>query len=515
MTLIAPLDAVFLASETREHPMHVGGLHIFRLPTDAPADYVQRLHRQLLECTELAPMYRRKPAWPGPLLSALRWTADDDVDLEYHVRLSALPRPGRVRELLALVSRLHGSLLDRHRPLWEFHLIEGLEGNRFAVYVKIHHALTDGVNAVRNTMRMLSVEPTNEMRALWSPGPRPAMPVETPAAASADTFVRAGALVRNVAGLLPTLADVAVTGVRRPDAALPFDAPKTVLNRPLTGARRFAAQSWSIDRIKAVAKAYDATLNDVVLAMCSGALREYLGSDRLPTKSLVAAVPVALPRTDGDGNAVTMVLCRLATDVADPAERLRRIQASMRAAKDTMRGRTPLQLSAIGALTSIGPSSLAAIPGVSAAVAPPYNVVISNVPGPRDRLYWCDAELEGWYPVSMPIEGQSLNITVLSYGDNLEFGLIGCRRNVAHLQRLLGHLEDTLAELERGVPGVSTAAFPRSRELLLNRANGQHLRRGADGSGLVVDDAVGQSEPIRTERHRGVQTQPLSLRLGE
>ena len=450
MTFIAPLDAMFLASETREHPMHVGGLHIFRLPEGAPVDYVQKLHQRLLECTELAPMYRRKPAWPGPVLGALRWAGDDDVDLEYHVRLSALPRPGRVRELLALVSRLHGGLLDRHRPLWEFHLIEGLDDNRFAVYVKVHHALTDGVNAVRNTLRMLSVEPTGELRALWSPGPRPTLPLDTPAGATAP-LARAGALANDIMGVLPTVARVAVKGFGNPDAALPFSAPKTVLNRPLTGARRFAAQSWSIERIKLVAKRYDATLNDVVLAMCSGALREYLGADdELPSKSLVAAVPVALPRNDGDGNAVTMVLCRLASDVADPTERLARIQASMLAAKETMRGRTPLQLSTIGMLTSIGPSGLNAIPGFSAAAPPPYNVVISNVPGPRERLFWQEAELEGWYPVSMPIEGQSLNITVLSYGDHLEFGLIGCRRNVARLQRLLGHLEDSLAALEAG-----------------------------------------------------------------
>ncbi|MEZ5153710.1 WS/DGAT/MGAT family O-acyltransferase [Rhodococcus zopfii] len=448
MTVIPPIDAMFLATETREHPMHVGGLHIFRLPDDAPADYVQQLYRQLLECTELAPMYRRKPAWPGPV-GALRWVDDDAIDLEYHVRHSALPRPGRVRELLALVSRLHGSLLDRHRPLWEFHLIEGLQDNRFAVYAKVHHALTDGVNAVRNTMRMLSAEPTGELRALWSPSPRPALPLDPPAVAPAAPWRRAGALAKDVAGLVPTLAGVAVKGLRHPDGALPFDAPRTVLNRPLTGARRFAAQSWSIDRIKGVAERFDATLNDVVLAMCSGALREYLSNgSRLPAKSLVAAVPVALPRTDGDGNAVTMVLCRLATDVADPVERLRRIQASMRVAKDTMYGRSPLQLSAIGALTSIGPSGLSAVPGLGAAVPPPYNVVISNVPGPRERLYWRDAGLQGWYPVSMPIEGQSLNITVLSYGDSLEFGLIGCRRNVAHLQRLLGNLEENLAALE-------------------------------------------------------------------
>lgn len=448
MTIIAPLDAIFLASETREHPMHVGGLHVFRLPEGTPTDYVQMLHRRLLDCREVAPMYRRKPSWPGAL-GAVRWTNDEDVDLEYHVRHSALPRPGRVRELLALVSRLHGSLLDRHRPLWEFHLIEGLDDNRFAVYVKIHHALTDGVNAVRNTMRMLSAEPTGQLGALWSPEPRPTLAVDAPLSVSAASLARARALATDIVGVLPTVADVAVQGIRNPDAALPFSAPKTLLNRPLTGARRFAAQSWSIERLKLVAKRYGATLNDVVLAMCSGALRAYLHTeDRLPSKSLVAAVPVALPRRDGDGNSVTMVLCRLATDVADPSERLARIQASMLAAKTTMRGRTPLQLSTIGMLTSIGPSGLNAIPGFTGAAPPPYNVVISNVPGPRERLYWQDAELEGWYPVSMPIEGQSLNITMLSYGDNLEFGLIGCRRNVAHLQWLLGHLEDSLAVLE-------------------------------------------------------------------
>lgn len=437
MTFISPSDAMFLASETREHPMHVGGLHVFRLPDGVPEDYVHTLYQRLLESTELAAMYRRKPAWPGPLSGALRWIDDDDVDLDYHVRLSALPRPGRVRELLALVSRLHGTLLDRHRPLWEFHLIEGLEDDRFAVYVKVHHALTDGVNAVRNTAAMLSAAATGAPRPLWAPRPReshPAPPISS--------------VAKDLVGVLPAAAQVLGTGLRNPDAALPFTAPKTVLNRPLTGARRFAAQSWSIDRISAVAKRHAATINDVVLAMCSGALREYLSTTAdLPEKSLVAAVPVALPRNDGDGNAVTMVLCRLATDVGYPVERLHRIRASMLAAKDVMRGRTAMQLSAIGLLTSIGPTGLASIPGYLAVGAPPYNVVISNVPGPRKRLFWGDAAMEGWYPVSMPVEGQALNITVLSYADNIEFGLIGCRRNVAHLQRLLDHLDAALEAL--------------------------------------------------------------------
>ena len=447
MTFIPPLDAMFLTSETREHPMHIGALHVFKLPEGAPEDYVQSLHRRLLECTELSPLYRRKPAWPGPMTGALRWVEErnDEVDLEYHVRLSALPRPGRVRELLALVAGLHSTLLDRHRPLWEFHLIEGLEDNRFAVYSKMHHALTDGINGVRSTMRIMSEEPSTVLTPFWTPNLD-----KHPTDPAPSTLSRAAEIARSVIGIGPTVTDVAVKGVWDADAALPFTAPRSALNRPLTGARRFAAQSWPIARISSVAKAHGATFNDVILAMCAGALREYLNaSEELPKKSLVSAVPVGLPRASGsEGNAVTMVLCRLATDIADPAERLARIRASMLTAKETMRGRSALQLSTIGMLTSIGPSALNAIPGFAVTAPPPYNVVISNVPGPRNRLYWGDAEMEGWYPVSMPIEGQSLNITVISYADTIGFGLIGCRRNVAHLQRLLGHLEDALCELE-------------------------------------------------------------------
>lgn len=146
MTWMAPIDATFLAGETREHPMHVGGLLLFQQPSGADRDFVGDLYRHLLTYDRVRPSFRRRPASPGPLV-ATRWHEDDEVDLEYHVRLSALPRPGRIRELLTLVSRLHGTLLDRHRPLWEFHLIEGLADGRFAMYYKVHHALVDGINA--------------------------------------------------------------------------------------------------------------------------------------------------------------------------------------------------------------------------------------------------------------------------------------------------------------------------------------------------------------------------------
>ena len=461
---MAPIDATFLAGETREHPMHVGGLLLFETPRGADDDFVGDLYRHLLTYDRVRPSFRRRPANPGPLV-ATRWQDDDHVDLEYHVRLSALPRPGRIRELLTLVSRLHGTLLDRHRPLWEFHLIEGLADERFAMYYKVHHALVDGISATRQMQEMFSEDPSAPiLPPLWSER-RPAEP-QVPPSNTLDTKDGDGlpnltglvtavpSIVRTigeVAGVAPGLAQLFTAGLRSDDTVLPFQAPKSMLNVPLSGARRYAAQSFSHERMRAVSKAHGATLNDVVLAMCAGALRRYmLDADALPSDSLVAAVPVALPvkRDTEGGNAVTMVLARLATDVDDPHERLRQIRASMLTAKDAMAGRSALQISLFGLVTGAGPTAANLIPGFAGRVRPPYNLVISNVPGPRNPLYWNGARAVGWYPVSIPSEGQALNITVVSYAGSIEFGLIGCRRSVPHLQRLLDDLEYSLRELE-------------------------------------------------------------------
>ncbi len=170
MAIMPVTDSMFLIAESREHPMHVGGLQLFELPEDAGPDYVSELYRSLLSEVDVRPLFRRRPMNPVSSLGQFAWADDDDLDLEYHVRLSALPRPGRVRELLELTSRLHGSLLDRHRPLWEFTVIEGLEGRRFATYNKIHHALLDGVSALRLLQSSFSEDPDErEMRPIWSP----------------------------------------------------------------------------------------------------------------------------------------------------------------------------------------------------------------------------------------------------------------------------------------------------------------------------------------------------------
>ena len=453
MGMIAPLDSVFLIQEAREHPMHVAGLQIFKMPPGRDEDYPGELYRELLSYTDVAPMFSRRPRDPVESVGNFWWKAETDVDIDYHVRRSALPRPGRIRELLELVSRLHGSLLDRHRPLWEYHIIEGLPDNRFATYAKVHHSLSDGITLTRKVLQSCSIDPDERGRSpMWSPAeerPKPAR--QGRIAHPVHTFRSAGRTLMGFRGMGSMLAEYGRAALRDQTAVLPYEAPKSMLNVPISGSRRVAAQSWDIKRILKVSKARGITLNDMVLAMSAGALRRYLlANDALPDEPLIASIPVSM-RTggegDGDGNAITFVLCNLATHLSDPEARLEAITSSMRATKAVMAERPGLQMAALGVLTTIGPAALTRVPGASA-VAPPYNVLISNVPGPRERLYWNGAELESIYPLSIPTENQALNITCLSYADHLEFGLVGCRLAIPKLQRLLDYLEDSLQELE-------------------------------------------------------------------
>ena len=445
-------DAVFLLAERREQPMHVGGLQLFELPPGADQEWVQTLYGKVLADSEVSPMFRRRPYRPVTSLGALSWQNDPDVDIEHHVRHSALPRPGRVRELLELTSRLHGSPLDRRRPLWEAHVIEGLQGRRFAVYTKIHHSLVDGVSALRLLEASLSTDAGREdVPSPWTYQPEPR---DSPAPSAGHGIMElprsALRTVGEIAGLGPMAVRSAVKTLMDQSSHLPSMAPKTILNTPITGARRYAAQSWPLPRIKAVAKASGATLNDVVLAMCSSALRAYLDSlGALPEAPLIAMTPVSLRReaTDIGGNAVGAILANLATDVTDPGKRLTAIHESMEQGKQSLRQMTQTQVMLTSAVTLM-PMVMSTIPGIRRMAAPAYNLVISNVPGPTQPLYWNRAKLEGVYPLSIPMDGQALNITVTSYNGNMAFGLTGCRRTVPHLQRLHEYLETGLAELE-------------------------------------------------------------------
>jgi diacylglycerol O-acyltransferase len=454
MALMSPMDAAFLLPETRDQPMHVGSLQLYTKPAGAGRNYLTDAYQQLLAVDDIAPLFRKRAYRSWSTLGQWAWQEDHDIDLEHHVRHSALPRPGRIRELLALASRLHSTLLDRQRPLWEMHLIEGLRDGRFAVYFKVHHAMMDGVSGLRLMQSVLSKDPDDpNLRAPYMPyEPRRRSDSGGPSVAALAGLGKAA--LNEVTALGPGLLRAGEKLLREQAAALPMQAPRTILNDNITGSRRFAAESWPLDRLKAVAASSGTSLNDVVLAMCSGALRQYLQElHALPEASLIAMVPVSLRGVNSantSGNSVGSILCNLATDERNPISRLEKIHESMQQGKEAMAAMSPLQVLAMSAV-AMAPIALGTMFGIHRLVPPPFNVTISNVPGPRAPLYMGGAKLDEFYPLSIPTVGQALNITVTSYIDRMEFGLTGCRRNVPHLQRLLGHLDNSLGALEMAV----------------------------------------------------------------
>ena len=455
MSFMPPTDSMFLLAESREHPMHVGGLQLFELPDGAGPDVVTELIETFRATDNISPTFRKRPAEPVSSLGNAWWKFDDTIDYDHHVRHSAVPQPGRIRELLQLTSRWHGALLDRHRPLWEAHVVEGLADGRIAVYSKIHHALVDGVAAIRLMQRSLSEDPdARDCMPPWALPPRKSSGGGVAGFDPIGLLRGVGEAAGEVAGLLPASAKIVSQIIRDGDITLP-SAPKTILNGRVGGARRFAAQSWEIDRIKRVAKSSATTLNDVVLAMVSGALREYLLEQHaLPDEPMSAMVPISLAlraesagKEAGDSNSVGAIVVNLATDRENGATRLEEIAYSSRTSKKLLGGLTPNQVLAFSALQVL-PLAMTSVPGFIKYTRPPFNVIVSNVPGPKNQMYFNGARLDGMYPVSIVLDGQAINITLCSRDNYLDFGIIGCRKSVPHLQRLLTHLETSLAELE-------------------------------------------------------------------
>ena len=445
-------DAAWLMLENRERPMHVGGLQLFEYPADAGPDFLQDMVAEFRAGTLVKKPFNQRLAKPYSRSGNFAWIEDSHFDLDYHFRHSALPHPGRVRELLSLVSRLHSTLLDRHRPLWETHLIEGLEGDRFAIYTKIHHSVVDGVAAMKLAMNSFTTDP--EVRELPPPWARSRKELQISREHGNRDAVASGlAALRNQANTIPgvisALRDQYRQSRHNEAEVVPYQAPPSILNRPITGSRRFAAQSYPLDRIKRVAKALDGTINDVVMAMCSSALRSYLiNLNALPDAPLIAIVPVSV-RPAGDdnhGNAIGFLLCNLATNLGDPAARFSRIQDSMRCGKQRLASMSREQIINY-ALLLTGPMTLGQLLGFKGDRRPMYNITLSNVPGPREPLYWNGCRMTGMYPASLMLDGQALNITMVSYADSMEFGITACRKSLPSAQRLLDHLEQSLDEL--------------------------------------------------------------------
>jgi diacylglycerol O-acyltransferase / wax synthase len=468
---LAPLDMMFLYGETPSTMMHVGALMPFTPPSDAPPDFLRRLLDETRLEKVVAP-WNRKLAHPTLLYRPDQaWVVDEQFDLDYHVRRSALASPGDERELGILVSRLHSNALDLRRPPWEVHFIEGLEGGRFALYVKMHHSLVDGYTATRILRKSMSTDPHDTDHPLFFNVRGPA----TGSAKKADAEQGGGNIFSNVAGAISAVGSaigfVADTGRSafdlsralintelRPgeehrDLVTSFQAPPCILNNRISRNRRFATQHYKAERLKAIGAKHNATLNDVALSIIGGGLRAFLAElGELPDKSLIAFVPVNVRTKDdeGGGNAVGAMLAPLGTDIVDPVERLDSVAKSTRATKSELRRMSKNAVLAYSAAI-MAPSGLQVASALTG-VRPPwpfaFNLCVSNVPGPKEVLYLHGSRMEANYPVSIPAHGMALNITLHSYADNLDFGFVGCRDALPHLQRLAVYTGDALDELE-------------------------------------------------------------------
>lgn len=459
MKRLGTLDASWLAVESEDTPMHVGTLQIFSLPEGAPDTFLRDMVTRMKDAGDVAPPWGYKLAWSGFLgrLLAPAWKVDKDIDLDYHVRHSALPRPGGERELGILVSRLHSNPLDFSRPLWECHVIEGLENNRFALYTKMHHSMIDGISGVRLMQRVLTTDPDRvNMPPPWTVRPERRRGSKTDPEASVPGAVsQAMDALKLQADMAPRLWQAGnrlVHSVRHPEDGLtaPFTGPVSILNHRVTGQRRFATQHYQLDRLKALAQASGGSLNDIVLYLCGTALRRFLlEQDSVPAIPLTAGIPVNIRPADdeGTGTQISFMIASLATNEADPLNRLQQIKASTRRAKEHLQ---KLPKSALTQYTMLlmSPYILQLMSGLGGRMRPVFNVTISNVPGPENTLYYEGAKLEAMFPVSLIAHGGALNITCLSYAGSLNFGYTGCRDTLPSMQKLAVYTGEALDELE-------------------------------------------------------------------
>jgi diacylglycerol O-acyltransferase len=464
------LDAAFLAMETHAVFGHVGSVCVLDPSTSPDPVTLEKVTRLIADRLHLMPPFRRRLVTVPLGLDQPYWIEDPDFDIEYHVRELALPAPGDDRQLAEQAARLHARPLDRNRPLWELYLIHGLQGGRVAIYSKVHHAAIDGVSGsdILTAILDLSPEGRDVEPAPWQGEQQPSsVSMLTRSAASlAGHPVRAARLTYGLARSLPGLARSSVrprlplvdrllgrdAGVVLPSSGL--RAPATPFNKRISPHRRWAFGSLPLEDVKAVKNAAGGTVNDVVMALSAGALRRWLlDHDALPEGPLVAAVPVSI-RTEEEkgtaGNKVSTMFAPLPTHVADPLERLHACTAAMRAAKE-QHGALPATL-----LSDVTQFAMPALAGQAARLAArvrllervnPFNLFVSNVPGPNIDLYYAGARLLGYYPLSAIADGQGLNITVCSLSGQLHFGLIADRELVPDLDVMMGYLAEELKVL--------------------------------------------------------------------
>ncbi|MDR3419324.1 MAG: wax ester/triacylglycerol synthase family O-acyltransferase [Nevskia sp.] len=462
MKRLSPIDAAFLRMESKRTPMHVAGLLTFRLPDNAPDDYLRQLFAFMRsQPVTMAPFCQRL-VHRGLWRLTPSWEDVPNIDIDYHLRHSALPYPGGERELGVLVERLHSHPMDLTRPLWECHLIEGMANRRFGIYLKTHHASMDGMGALRFIKKWLSEDPNHtNVAGPWALPPATQLEVEHDKPHS-DVFRRtlelAGGQLRSTSELIQALRRMSVPK-DNPEGGLlsALHTPRTLFNSAVSPQRRLATQLFELSRFKELSATSGATINDLSMAVCAGAMRRYLLElDALPETPLVASFPMGLPRADGKpGNAVAGFVCPLATNETDPRRRVEVINAVTSRTKNQLKSMSP---SALDQLTLLGmaPLILGQMTGQLAKLPPFFNVVISNVVGSREKLYFRGAELEAIFPISVLFDGYALNASIVGYADKLSLGFTGCRNTVPRLQRLAVYAGEALEELERAY-GLRTA----------------------------------------------------------
>ena len=525
MKQLSGLDATFLHLETPEMPMHVGSLNVYELPAGMRGKYATHL-RQLIKARLPATPALRRRVWWMPLNLANPAWVDADPDLRLHIVEHKLPPSAKFGDgmaaLEAAVSELHPVLLDRSRPLWKFHVLEGLadspEGRRrVAVYSQLHHAAVDGQAAVALAQVLMDLQPLGRDLALrpsvrnkvfkigWAEMLRGAIGTEAS---------QVSRIVKALPGTVSALAGAAgqalqhsalLRGKAEASGNLSL-APRTVFNHSITAGRAFAALSLPLERLKAIARGHDATLNDVVLLLCASALRRWLGQHGgVPRKSLVAAVPISL-RQKGDASAdnqASMSLVSLGTHITDLRKRfdyIKRASADMKSTMGGLKSVLPTDYPSIGmpwlmeaAAALYGKAKVAdRIPLVA-------NLVISNVPGPPVPLYLAGARLVNNFPTSIVVHGLALNITVQSYDQQMDFGMMADAQAMPDVRSLADAMRvafDDLCLLDEEMNAPPTladtglAVADQARKRLLGGLGSMGGRVGS-AMGRAVSEAVG------------------------
>ncbi|MDJ0654673.1 MAG: wax ester/triacylglycerol synthase family O-acyltransferase [Xanthomonadales bacterium] len=452
---ISLVDYGFLLAETRASPRHVSVLHLFEPPPGAPDDFVARLLEGDRTLQPVAPFCWKLGA---SAVGLPRWEVDGDFDIDHHLVHTALPGPGSEEQLLEQIARIHEPLLDRNRPLWEIHLIEGLADGRFAAVMKLHHAYTDGVSFSRRLVASLAEHPEQlDVPPIWANDRGPAHREKASLSLGQRSVDAIRAVGRN-ALVLPQLTELIIKhGLRLlsgdgGDLPVPFSAPRTLYNKPLTYRRSVAICSLELARVRDLARQHSVSVNDVLLTLCDMAMRQYLDQRGEPLEQpLVAQMPMSLRRRgerQGPANQITIALLEMASNHTDPLNRLREVHQHARNVKYEYASLTPEATEAYSMLTQLA-AQLGDVTGLSEKLHPLGNVVISNVAGHQHALYLRGARLLGSYPISTIAPNTAINITIYSHEGQLRFGLVAGRDAIPDLSAIAEGILTAMVELEQ------------------------------------------------------------------